>query len=64
MGCTNAKERIENRICILKLVKFKIQKERNKELKKLQLLEGTTIFRPKVPDYILNENKEIDVKQM
>ena len=38
--------------------------KRIKELKKLQLLEGTSIFRPKVPDYILNENKKIDVKQM
>ena len=72
MGCGTAREKLENQMIVYKLARMNIQVEKEKELKKLEEIEGHS--RPRrsyIPDYIdpafakekklyprLNENKE------
>ena len=52
MGCAGAREKIEDKMMLMKLERMEIQMEKEKELKKLAELEGHTIKRSHVPDYI------------
>ena len=52
MGCAGAREKIEDKMMLIKLERMEIQMEKEKELKKLAELEGHTIQRSHVPDYI------------
>ena len=52
MGCAGAREKIEDKMMLMKLERMEIQMEKEKELKKLAELEGHTIKRCHVPDYI------------
>ena len=52
MGCAGAREKIEDKMMLIKLERMEIQMEKEKELKKLAELEGHTIKRSYVPDYI------------
>ena len=52
MGCTGEKEIIEDKMMLMKLERMEIQMEKEKELKKLSDIEGHTIKRQHVPDYI------------
>ena len=52
MGCAGAKEKIEDKMMLMKLERMEIQMEKEKELKKLAEIEGHTIKRNHVPDYI------------
>ena len=52
MGCAGAREKIEDKMMLIKLERMEIQMEKEKELKKLAELEGHTIKRSHVPDYI------------
>ena len=57
MGCIDAREKIQNKISLLKLARFQIEKERKENLKLLEKLEGHPITRTPIPDYIIIENK-------
>ena len=52
MGCTNTREKIEDKMMVYKLERMEIQMEKEKELKKLAEIEGHTVERHNVPDYI------------
>ena len=52
MGCAGAREKIEDKMMLMKLERMEVQMEKEKELKKLAELEGHTIKRGHVPDYI------------
>ena len=52
MGCGSAREKIEDEMMVYKLERMEVQMEKEKELKKLAEIEGHTIERHKIPDYI------------
>ena len=52
MGCGTAREKLENEMMVYKLERMEIQMEKEKELKKLAEIEGHTIERHFIPDYI------------
>ena len=52
MGCSGAKEKLEDRMMLIKLARMEIQMEKEKELKKLSEMEGKQISRVGIPDYI------------
>ena len=52
MGCAGAREKIEDKMMLMKLERMEIQMEKEKELKKLAEIEGHTIRRQIIPDYI------------
>ena len=52
MGCGSAREKIEDEMMVYKLERMEIQMQKEKELKKLAEIEGHTIERKKIPDYI------------
>jgi len=52
MGCGTAREKLEDKMMVYKLERMEIQMEKEKELKKLAEIEGHTIERYRVPDYI------------
>ena len=52
MGCGGAREKIEDKMMLMKLERMEVQMEKEKELKKLADLEGHTIKRKHIPDYI------------
>ena len=52
MGCTGARERIKNKISLLKLERMIIQIQKEKILNKLSEIEGHTIKPTQIPDYI------------
>ena len=52
MGCSGAKEKLEDRMMLVKLARMEIQMEKEKELKKLSEMEGKPVKRGIVPDYI------------
>jgi len=52
MGCAGAKEKIEDKMMLVKLERMEVQMEKEKELKKLSELEGHSIKRSHIPDYI------------
>ena len=52
MGCSSAREKIEDEMMVYKLERMEIQMEKEKELKKLAEIEGHAIERHKIPDYI------------
>ncbi len=52
MGCGTAREKLEDQMMVYKLERMEIQMEKEKELKKLAEIEGHTIERHKIPDYI------------
>ena len=52
MGCGSPREKIEDEMMVYKLERMEVQMEKEKELKKLAEIEGHTIERHFVPDYI------------
>ena len=52
MGCSGAKEKLEDQMMLMKLARMEIQMEKEKELKKLSEMEGKPIQRGVIPDYI------------
>ena len=52
MGCAGAREKIEDQMMLMKLERMEVQMEKEKELKKLSDMEGHTIKRRQIPDYI------------
>ena len=52
MGCGSAREKLEDEMMVYKLERMEIQMEKEKELKKLAEIEGHTIERHFIPDYI------------
>ena len=52
MGCSGAKEKLEDQMMLMKLQRMEIQMEKEKELKKLSEMEGKPIQRGVIPDYI------------
>ena len=52
MGCSGAKEKLEDQMMLVKLARMEIQMEKEKELKKLSEMEGKPIQRGIIPDYI------------
>ena len=52
MGCAGAREKIEDKMMLMKLERMEVQMEKEKELKKLEEIEGHKIKRGHVPDYI------------
>ena len=52
MGCSGAKEKLEDQMMLVKLARMEIQMEKEKELKKLSEIEGKPVQRGVVPDYI------------
>ena len=52
MGCSGAKEKLEDKMMLVKLARMEIQMEKEKELKKLSEMEGKPVKRGIVPDYI------------
>ena len=52
MGCSGAREKIEDKIMLLKLERMEIQMEKEKELNKLSEIAGHKIKPGQIPDYI------------
>ena len=52
MGCAGAREKIEDKMMLVKLERMEVQMEKEKELKKLSELAGHSIKRSQIPDYI------------
>ena len=52
MGCGTAREKLEDEMMVYKLERMEIQMQKEKELKKLAEIEGHTIERHPIPDYI------------
>ena len=52
MGCGSPKEKLEDEMMVYKLERMDIQMQKEKELKKLEQIEGHVIERSKIPDYI------------
>ena len=52
MGCSGTKEKLEDKMMLIKLARMEIQMEKEKELKKLSEMEGKPVQRVIVPDYI------------
>ena len=52
MGCAGEREKIENKILLMKLEILEIQLQKEKELKKLSDIEGHEIKGSHIPDYI------------
>ena len=52
MGCSGARENIQEKIMFLKLKRIEIRIEKEKELNKLSEIEGHTIKPSQIPDYI------------
>ena len=52
MGCGTPKEKLEDEMMAYKIERMEVQMEKEKELKKLAEIEGHTIERGRVPDYI------------
>ncbi len=52
MGCGTAREKLEDQMMVYKLERMEVQMEKEKELKKLAEIEGHTIQRHQIPDYI------------
>ena len=52
MGCGTTKERIEDKMMIIKLERMEVQMLKEKELQKLSQIEGKIVRRRLVPDYI------------
>jgi len=67
MGCGTAREKLEDKMMVYKLERMEIQMEKEKELKKLAEIEGHTIERNRVPDYIdpkfAKENRLYEVEK-
>ena len=52
MGCAGTREKIEDKMMLMKLERMEVQMEKEKNLKKLSEIEGHTIKRNHIPDYI------------
>ena len=52
MGCSGAREKIQDKIMFLKLERIEIRIEKEKELNKLSEIEGHKIKPSQIPDYI------------
>lgn len=52
MGSAGAKEKVEEQMMIIKLERMEVQMEKEKNLKKLEEIEGHSVSRHKIPDYI------------
>ena len=52
MGCAGAREKIEDKMMLMKLERMEVQMEKEKRLKQLSELEGHAIKRNHIPDYI------------
>ena len=52
MGCSGAREKIEDKMMLLKLERMEIQMEKEKELNKLSEIAGHKIKPGQIPDYI------------
>ena len=52
MGCGTPREKLEDEMMVYKLERLEVQMEKEKELKKLAEIEGHTIERNQIPDYI------------
>ena len=52
MGCSGPREKIEDKMMLMKLERMEIQMEKEKELSKLSQIEGHKIKPCHVPDYI------------
>ena len=52
MGCSTTREKIEDKMMVYKLERMEIQMEKEKELKKLAEIDGHTVERHQIPDYI------------
>ena len=52
MGCSNTKEKLENRMMELKIKKLEIQKKKYDEIQKLSEIVGHKIKYNHIPDYI------------
>jgi len=52
MGCSGPREKLEDKMMLMKLERMEIQMEKEKELNKLSQIEGHKIKPGHVPDYI------------
>ena len=52
MGCSGPREKLEDKMMLMKLERMEIQMEKEKELNKLSQIEGHKIKPGSVPDYI------------
>ena len=52
MGCGNPKEKIENEMIKITMIRSEIQMERLKQMELLKEIDGTEIKAPIIPDYI------------
>ena len=52
MGCSGPREKLEDKMMLMKLERMEIQMEKEKELNKLSQIEGHKIKPGYVPDYI------------
>ena len=52
MGCAGEREKIEDKILLMKFERMELQMEKEKELKKLSDIKGHEIKGSHIPDYI------------
>ena len=52
MGCSSAREKIEDQMLQIKMLRMEIQMERENNINQLQEMEKRKITHPDIPDYI------------
>ena len=52
MGCTGDREKIENKMMLMKLERMEVQMEKEKHLKRLSDIDGHSVKWGEIPDYI------------
>ena len=52
MGCSSTREKIEDQMLQIKMLRMEIQMERENNINQLQEMENRKITHPDIPDYI------------
>lgn len=52
MGCEDTKDKLEEKMMLIKIDRMEVRMEREKQLKKLAAIEGHEIKKKQIPDYI------------
>ena len=52
MGCGDIKDKLEDKMMLIKIQRMELRMEREKELKKLEDMDGHQIKKSQIPDYI------------
>ena len=52
MGCGNTKDKLEDKMMLIKIERMELRLQREKEMKKLADIDGHQVKKNEIPDYI------------